>query len=240
MAPEVIACDKDDQATYDDKCDIWGMAITAIEMADMDPPLADLHPLRALYLIPSNKPPTLANAKKWSKNFNDFLKTALVKDPKKRPGATQLLKHPFLKGPTSTMKRTKHVLSELIEKVAEKQGEGAEKDEDGGSSDEEEPAVERLKIDDGSGLSRSSSNPSFTVSNFLNVVSVRKKTATRKTIVKGTNEQVFFDIPTNLMEQPQTKKPGSFDIDRGGSKGDSDGEESWDVCLLSILFLLSS
>jgi len=64
MAPEVIACDKDDTATYDEKCDIWGLAITAIEMGEMDPPLADLHPLRALYLIPSNKPPSVANPKK--------------------------------------------------------------------------------------------------------------------------------------------------------------------------------
>jgi len=38
-------------------------------MAEMDPPLSDLHPLRALYLIPSNKPPTLANPKKWYFSF---------------------------------------------------------------------------------------------------------------------------------------------------------------------------
>jgi len=91
MAPEVIACDKDADALYDEKCDVWAVGITAIEMADLDPPLADLHPLRALFLIPANKPPTLAQPRKWSKQFRDFLKQCLIKDPAKRPSAKTLL-----------------------------------------------------------------------------------------------------------------------------------------------------
>src|SRR5690606_19005728 len=91
MAPEVIACDKDPKADYDTKCDVWGMGITAIEMADCEPPLADLHPLRALFLIPTNKPPTLQHPRRWHKNFRDFLKQALIKDFEKRPSAKDLL-----------------------------------------------------------------------------------------------------------------------------------------------------
>jgi len=75
------------------------LGITAIEMAQMNPPLADFHPFRALYLIPSSPSPILANPKKWSKDFNDFLKLALTKDFTTRPTAAQLLKvcslHPF-------------------------------------------------------------------------------------------------------------------------------------------------
>lgn len=60
-------------------------------MAEMNPPLSDFHPMRALYLIPSSPPPTLTTPKKWSKEFNDFLKQCLIKDPEKRPPANELL-----------------------------------------------------------------------------------------------------------------------------------------------------
>lgn len=52
MAPEVIACDEDPDATYDNRSDLWSLGITALEMAESQPPLCDLHPMRALFLIP--------------------------------------------------------------------------------------------------------------------------------------------------------------------------------------------
>ena len=92
MAPEMIACDKDPNAKYDEKVDIWALGITAIEMAETNPPLADFHPLRALYLIPSSPPPTLTHPKKWSqkkkkerkrkKKKNRLTTTKLKKDLK--------------------------------------------------------------------------------------------------------------------------------------------------------------
>lgn len=52
MAPEVIACDENPDATYDNRSDLWSLGITALEMAESQPPLCDLHPMRALFLIP--------------------------------------------------------------------------------------------------------------------------------------------------------------------------------------------
>ena len=52
MAPEVIACDENPDATYDNRSDLWSLGITAIEMAEAQPPLCDMHPMRALFLIP--------------------------------------------------------------------------------------------------------------------------------------------------------------------------------------------
>ncbi len=43
--------------------------ITALEMAESQPPLCDLHPMRALFLIPRNPPPRL-KSKKWGKKFH--------------------------------------------------------------------------------------------------------------------------------------------------------------------------
>ncbi|KAM6971516.1 myosin-IIIa isoform 2-T2 [Tautogolabrus adspersus] len=52
MAPEVIACEQQLDSTYDARCDVWSLGITAIELGDGDPPLSDLHPMRALFKIP--------------------------------------------------------------------------------------------------------------------------------------------------------------------------------------------
>ncbi|XP_063702454.1 serine/threonine-protein kinase mig-15 isoform X7 [Culicoides brevitarsis] len=96
MAPEVIACDENPDATYDNRSDLWSLGITALEMAESQPPLCDLHPMRALFLIPRNPPPRL-KSKKWSKKFHGFIDTVLVKDYHQRPYTEQLLKAPFIK-----------------------------------------------------------------------------------------------------------------------------------------------
>ena len=85
---------------YDQQCDVWAVGITAIELAELQPPMFDLHPMRALFLMSKSgfKPPCLKEKTKWSAEFHNFVKVALTKNPKKRPPAIRLLQHPFLQG----------------------------------------------------------------------------------------------------------------------------------------------
>uniref|UniRef100_A0A670HTF7 Myosin IIIB n=1 Tax=Podarcis muralis TaxID=64176 RepID=A0A670HTF7_PODMU len=97
MAPEVIACEQQYDYSYDARCDVWSLGITAIELGDGDPPLFDMHPVKTLFKIPRNPPPTLFQPENWSRGFNHFISQCLIKDFEKRPSVTHLLEHPFIR-----------------------------------------------------------------------------------------------------------------------------------------------
>lgn len=95
---------------YTAKCDIWSLGITAIELAERVPPMFELPPMRAVYLIPRIEPPTLADKGKWSTDFSMWLKEVLIKNPARRPDAEALQKHAWFKLLTSHPK----CLEELV------------------------------------------------------------------------------------------------------------------------------
>uniref|UniRef100_A0A8D1JZK5 non-specific serine/threonine protein kinase n=1 Tax=Sus scrofa TaxID=9823 RepID=A0A8D1JZK5_PIG len=94
--PLVIACEQQYDSSYDARCDVWSLGITAIELGDGDPPLFDMHPVKTLFKIPRNPPPTLLHPERWCEEFNHFISQCLIKDFEKRPSVTHLLDHPFI------------------------------------------------------------------------------------------------------------------------------------------------
>ncbi|XP_027287320.1 serine/threonine-protein kinase 3 isoform X7 [Cricetulus griseus] len=133
MAPEVIQ-----EIGYNCVADIWSLGITAIEMAEGKPPYADIHPMRAIFMIPTNPPPTFRKPELWSDDFTDFVKKCLVKSPEQRATATQLLQHPFIKNakPVSILR---DLITEAMEIKAKRQEEQQrELEEEEENSDEDE------------------------------------------------------------------------------------------------------
>uniref|UniRef100_A0A671MMM0 non-specific serine/threonine protein kinase n=1 Tax=Sinocyclocheilus anshuiensis TaxID=1608454 RepID=A0A671MMM0_9TELE len=110
MAPEVAAVEK--KGGYNHLCDIWAVGITAIELAELQPPMFDLHPMRALMLMSKSsfQPPKLKDKSKWSAGFHSFVKMCLIKSPRKRPTAETLLQHPFV-----TQLLTRKLMIELLD-----------------------------------------------------------------------------------------------------------------------------
>lgn len=121
MAPEVIACEQQLDQSYDSRCDVWSIGITAIELAEGDPPLSDIHPMRALFQIPRNPPPHLAKPELRSIDLSNFISECLVKDMEKRPFATKLLRHPFF---ANIMNKMDVVRKELKEEIQRQRSEG--------------------------------------------------------------------------------------------------------------------
>jgi len=96
-------------------------------MAKGEPPYAELHPMRVLFLIPKNLPPVLDG--NFSKPFKEFVAMCLKKDPEDRPTARDLLRNRFFKNRGKTT-----VLVELIERrkkwVDANEGKSSEDDEE--------------------------------------------------------------------------------------------------------------
>ncbi|ELK19478.1 Nik-related protein kinase [Pteropus alecto] len=108
MAPEVIDCDEDPRRSYDYRSDVWSMGITAIEMAEGAPPLCNLQPLEALFVILRESAPKVKSSG-WSRKFHNFMEKCMIKNFLFRPTSANMLHHPFVQN----IKNEGHVVESL-------------------------------------------------------------------------------------------------------------------------------
>ena len=140
MAPEIIQ----EKGTRPN-ADIWSLGITMIEMAQGEPPLSNVHPMRAIFMIPNKPPPTFAPVPEGEEDLSDdckdFLSKCLVKDPKARSTAADLLSHPFVTSAVQefeTNNGRSALIATLVDTSMEAIQEWRERDEEEESEEEGE------------------------------------------------------------------------------------------------------
>lgn len=113
MAPEVAAVER--KGGYNQQCDVWSVGITAIELYELQPPMFDMHPMKALNVMSRSdfKPPRLKDKNRCSEEYKNFVKSALIKSPRKRPSAEKLLEHPFV-----NLEMPKQLMRDLLSRAA--------------------------------------------------------------------------------------------------------------------------
>ncbi|XP_071782145.1 mitogen-activated protein kinase kinase kinase kinase 2 isoform X3 [Centroberyx gerrardi] len=195
MAPEVAAVEK--KGGYNHLCDIWAAGITAIELAELQPPMFDLHPMRALMLMSKSnfQPPRLKDKTKWSASFQSFVKMALIKNPRKRPSAETLLQHPFV-----TQLLTRNLVIELLDMANNPDLHTATHSMDDNELEIGEAAPDKIQ-------------------------SAGKHLPVERTLSEEQFDQVKFGPPLRKVTEPYPDMQGSYDDDWSLS-GDEDDSPS--------------
>ncbi|XP_034471229.1 mitogen-activated protein kinase kinase kinase kinase 2 isoform X5 [Hippoglossus hippoglossus] len=209
MAPEVAAVEK--KGGYNHLCDIWAVGITAIELAELQPPMFDLHPMRALMLMSKSnfQPPRLKDKSKWSAGFQSFVKMALIKNPRKRPSAETLLQHPFV-----TQLLTRNLVIELLDMANNPELHSAHTH----SMDDNELEVGDLAPD--------------------KIQSAGKHLPVERTLSEEQFDQVKFGPQLRKVTEPYPDMQGSYDDDWSLS-GEEDNSPSLLECVEQALQLRS-
>ena len=114
MSPQVIL-----NKNYDTKTDIWSLGITCLELVEGEPPFADLNPDEVMSQIANNPPKAedIIDAKEHTDEFIDFVNLCLELNPKKRPSANKLIKHPFIEKLSKKNKYLKELIVSHIDEV---------------------------------------------------------------------------------------------------------------------------
>eukprot|EP00744_Colponema_vietnamica_P002861 GILI01004451.1.p1 GENE.GILI01004451.1~~GILI01004451.1.p1 ORF type:complete len:448 (-),score=135.25 GILI01004451.1:567-1910(-) len=207
MAPEVI-----ERSHYDGKADIWSLGITAIEMAEGEPPYAHIHPVRAMFVIQKNPAAGLTQRDRWSREFNAFVCRCLTVNPSLRPSAAELLSDPFL-----LRGHNKALLAEMVEQNLERISQYRARQHQSWISDSS-----LASSDGGVSLSESwqGSNISSMSSLNNNSILIGAGASHTGTIIEGKNDGTASSVVVN--NDVGDERPAFLQFYRGGDSSSDD------------------
>ncbi|XP_074656666.1 serine/threonine-protein kinase 4-like isoform X2 [Tubulanus polymorphus] len=181
MAPEVIQ-----EIGYDCVADIWSLGITALEMAEGKPPYGDIHPMRAIFMIPTKPPPSFRNPDKWSAEFIDFVSLCLVKNPDDRATASQLLEHAFIQAARPCV-----ILQKMIVEAKGILEANAEQHENDDDSDDEVDSGTMVKNEDAGTMVPSAADSGSTGASLVQMHD-------DSTLLSGGNANTMVELDSEL------------------------------------------
>ncbi|KAI5170145.1 serine/threonine-protein kinase 3 isoform X1 [Manis pentadactyla] len=208
MAPEVIQ-----EIGYNCVADIWSLGITSIEMAEGKPPYADIHPMRAIFMIPTNPPPTFRKPELWSDDFTDFVKKCLVKNPEQRATATQLLQHPFIKNakPVSILRDLIIEAMEIKAKRHEEQQRELEEEEENSDEDELDSHTMVKTSSESAGTMRATSTMSEGAQTMIEHSSTMLESDLGTMVINSEDEEEDDGTMKRNATSPQVQRPSFMD-----------------------------
>uniref|UniRef100_A0A8C5T3N0 Serine/threonine-protein kinase 3 n=1 Tax=Malurus cyaneus samueli TaxID=2593467 RepID=A0A8C5T3N0_9PASS len=219
MAPEVIQ-----EIGYNCVADIWSLGITSIEMAEGKPPYADIHPMRAIFMIPTNPPPTFRKPELWSDEFTDFVKKCLVKNPEQRATATQLLQHTFIKNakPVSILRDLITEAMEIKAKRHEEQQRELEEEEENSDEDELDSHTMVKTNSESAGTMRATSTMSEGAQTMIEHNSTMLESDLGTMVINSDDDEEEDGTMKRNATSPQVQRPSFMDyFDKQDSKNKS-------------------
>ncbi|XP_040442582.1 serine/threonine-protein kinase 3 isoform X4 [Falco naumanni] len=219
MAPEVIQ-----EIGYNCVADIWSLGITSIEMAEGKPPYADIHPMRAIFMIPTNPPPTFRKPELWSDEFTDFVKKCLVKNPEQRATATQLLQHTFIKNakPVSILRDLITEAMEIKAKRHEEQQRELEEEEENSDEDELDSHTMVKTSSESAGTMRATSTMSEGAQTMIEHNSTMLESDLGTMVINSDDDEEEDGTMKRNATSPQVQRPSFMDyFDKQDSKNKS-------------------
>jgi serine/threonine protein kinase len=232
MAPEVLDQSLNQSAKgYNNLADIWSLGITAIEMAEGQPPYFNVNAMLAMFKIPQKPPKGLSDPTQWTSSFANFVERCLAPRAGTRPRARMLLKDQFITSAPQDLDGRPVLEALVLERIAKREDIAVNGPPAAPPADEALPRAERKMSDSkmdsikvntrGSNEGGAHSRVSIEISELDNDYSdnekIRSVTSEGKQLSR-VNSRVSFDggCPTRI----------SIDSQGGSAKEGSAGNNS--------------
>ncbi|NXO79596.1 STK3 kinase, partial [Sitta europaea] len=200
-------------------CEGWELILAASSS-----PGQEVLPGCAIFMIPTNPPPTFRKPELWSDEFTDFVKKCLVKNPEQRATATQLLQHTFIKNakPVSILRDLITEAMEIKAKRHEEQQRELEEEEENSDEDELDSHTMVKTNSESAGTMRATSTMSEGAQTMIEHNSTMLESDLGTMVINSDDDEEEDGTMKRNATSPQVQRPSFMDyFDKQDSKNKS-------------------